>query len=153
MRSSHLTTWCGFSIDSKRHSAYINFIKYAGFRSVIRYVKEDRRPFVSIQLSIQHVLRSRLRAARRAQSPSSVGSQYYLVFCSALFAVKRALWTRRVMNGRCLERLVRWCRKYIGQNTVVDAQRVRWLVEYAFFLLMRNCEVYNKVRARWRDEE
>lgn len=57
------------------------------------------------------------------------------------------------MNGRCLERLVRWCRKYIGQNTVVDAQRVRWLVEYAFFLLMRNCEVYNKVRARWRDEE
>ena len=73
--------------------------------------------------------------------------------CSALIAEKRALCPLRVKHGKRLEQLVRWCTKYVGQKTVVDAQRVRWLVEYAFILLMRNCEVYNKVGARGSDEE
>ena len=76
----------------------------------MRSVKHDHRSLRSIRASIQSVLRSRLRAARHhPRSTDDISSQYYLVFCSVLFAVKRALWNRRVMNAKRLEELIaRW---------------------------------------------
>ena len=151
--STHLTTWCGFSIDSKRHTAYINFIKYSAFRNVMRSVKHDHRSLRSIRASIQSVLRSRLRAARRhPRSTDDISSQYYLVFCSVLFAVKRALWNRRVMNARRLEELIAWTGEYVIRRTVVGKRSVRWLVNFAYYVLMKNCAVYNKVGRGGGDE-
>ena len=115
----------------------------------MRSVKHDHRSLRSIHASIQSVLRSRLRAARRhPRSTDDISSQYYLVFCSVLFAVKRALWNRRVMNARRLEELIAWTGEYVIRRTVVGKRSVRWLVNYAYYVLMKNCAVYNKVGRR-----
>ena len=110
-------------------------------------MKYDRQSLRSIRTSIQNVLRSRLRAARRHPSTTeNISSQYYLVFCSVLFAVKRALWNRRVMNARRLKELISWTGEYVVRRTVVGKRSERWLVDFAYYVLMKNCTVYNKVR-------
>ena len=146
-QSKHITTWCGFTIDSKRHLIYSNFIKYQKFQKMGRFVKQDNRDFQSIQMSLKRVLQVRLHAISKEPSNSNddLKNRQIMVFCSVLFAFKRTIRNRRILKKKKGHFLFLWTCAFVTKLSFLPLNQVQWIVAYCMFATMRNTSVYSSV--------
>lgn len=146
-QSTHITTWCGFTIDSKRHLIYTNFIKYQQFQKTNRFVKQDNRNFQSIQLSLKRVLQVRLNAISKEPPVlnDDMKNRQIMVFCSVLFAFKRTIRNRRILKKAKVRFLFLWASSFVSKLSFLPFNQVQWIVGYCMFSTMRNSSVYSSV--------
>ena len=153
----HLTSWCGYTINSKHKFIYTNFLKYTDFRrSRVRRIyvflcvralmRQDITPFSSIYQTIFLVLRARLHSSR-VSGDSSKENVRIVVYSSVLFAVKRTLRDYRVYQFTQMKKLIASTIRIVKRRVSLELEEIRWLVNHAFLAVIRKSRCYEKTTA------
>ena len=81
-----------------------------------------------------------------ASSDVSIENTRIVVYSSVLFAVKRVLRDYRVHQFVQVKNLIEKTIYIVKQRVSIDANEARWLVYYAFLMVIRKSACYKKTR-------
>lgn len=146
-KTHHVTTWCGFTIDSKRHLIVSNFSKYQFLTNRKRCVKFDNQSLQMLWVSVRRVLFVRLNAISKEEpiSHEDLNNRLILVYSSVLFTLQRTLKKHRIMNPHKIWVLYNWICQFVAKRSYLQQKPIQWIVAFCMISTLRNTQRYVRV--------